>query len=143
MMKRYFEDLLPAEELEQLKYIPTIPEFVEWIESKWHDLPALSDMTRTYTYGEMCERIACKRSLLYGLGLQEGDHVAILDNTTTDAVEMFLAVTSAGYVAIMLPSQLPAPAVIGSCLKFNVRLLAPFMRRRERRGTERRRSSRF
>ena len=124
MMKRYFEDLLPAEELEQLKYIPTIPEFVEWIESKWHDLPALSDMTLTYTYGEMCERIACKRSLLYGLGLQEGDHVAILDNTTTDAVEMFLAVTSAGYVAIMLPSQLPAPAVIGSCLKFNVRLLA-------------------
>ena len=88
MMKRYFEDLLPAEELEQLKYIPTIPEFVEWIESKWHDLPALSDMTRTYTYGEMCERIACKRSLLYGLGLQEGDHVAILDNTTTDAVEI-------------------------------------------------------
>ena len=124
MMKRYFEDLLPAKELEQLKYIPTIPEFVEWIESKWHDLPALSDMTLTYTYGEMCERIACKRSLLYGLGLQEGDHVAILDNTTTDAVEMFLAVTSAGYVAIMLPSQLPAPAVIGSCLKFNVRLLA-------------------
>ena len=124
MMKRYFEDLLPAEELEQLKYIPTIPEFVEWIESKWHDLPALSDMTRTCTYGEMCERIACKRSLLYGLGLQEGDHIAILDNTTTDAVEMFLAVTSAGYVAIMLPSQLPAPAVIGSCLKFNVKLLA-------------------
>lgn len=104
MMKRYFEDLLPAEELGQLKYIPTIPEFVEWIENKWHDLPALSDMTRTYTYGEMCERIACKRSFLYGLGLQEGDHIAILDNTTTDAVEMFLAVTSAGYVAIMLPS---------------------------------------
>ena len=75
MMKRYFEDLLPAEELEQLKYIPAIPEFVEWIESKWHDLPALSDMTHTYTYGEMCERIACKRSLLYGLGLQEGDHI--------------------------------------------------------------------
>ena len=46
-MQKYFEDLLPAEELEQLKYIPTIPEFVEWIESKWHDLPALSDMTRT------------------------------------------------------------------------------------------------
>lgn len=124
MMKRYFEDMLPAEELEQLKYIPTIPEFVEWIENKWHDLPALSDMIRTYTYGEMCERIACKRSFLYGLGLQDGDHVAILDNTTTDAVEMFLAVTSAGYVAIMLPSQLPAPAVIGSCLKFNVKLLA-------------------
>ena len=33
-MQKYFEALLPAEELEQLKYIPTIPEFVEWIESE-------------------------------------------------------------------------------------------------------------
>ena len=27
-MDRYFEDMLPAEELEQLKFIPTISEFV-------------------------------------------------------------------------------------------------------------------
>jgi len=33
-MERYFEAMLPAEELEQLKFIPTIPEFVEWMEKK-------------------------------------------------------------------------------------------------------------
>ena len=120
----YFEEMLPAEELAQLKYIPTIPEFVTWIESKWGDLPALSDTVNTVTYAQMCDAVARKRALLGALGLVKGDKVAILDNTTVEAVEMFLAVTSAGLVAINLPSQLPAPAVVGCCMKFGVKALA-------------------
>lgn len=123
-MKGYFEDMLPAQELEQLKYIPTIPEYLTWIEDKWHDLPALSDTVNTYTYAQMCDAVARKRALLNSSGLEKGDKVAILDNASPEAVEMFLAVTSAGYVAIILPSQLPEQAVIGCCLKFNVKLLA-------------------
>ena len=116
--------MLPAEELEQLKFIPTIPEFVTWIEKKWHDLPALSDTVSVCTYAKMGSDIAHKRALLNSLGLEKGDKVAIFDNTTPEAVEMFLAVTSAGYVAINLPSQLPEQAVIGSCMKFDVKVLA-------------------
>lgn len=97
-MDRYFEDMLPAEELEQLKFIPTIPEFVTWIEQKWYDLPALSDTVSICTYAKMCNDIAHKRALLNSLGLEKGDKVAILDNTTPEAV-------------------------IGSCLKFNVKVL--------------------
>ena len=123
-MNGYFENMLPAEELAQLKYIPTMPEFVTWIESKWGELPALSDTVNTLTYAQMCDAIARKRALLGALGLAKGDKVAILDNTTVEAVEMFLAVTSAGYVAINLPSQLPAPAVVGCCMKFGVKVLA-------------------
>ena len=123
-MNNYFEDMLPADELAQVKYIPTIPEFVTWIEGKWGDLPALSDTVNTYTYAQMCEAIAHKRALLNALGLAKGDKVAILDGTTVNAVEMFLAVTSAGYVAINLPSQLPGPAVAGCCMKFGVKVLA-------------------
>ena len=116
--------MLPADELEQLKFIPTIPEVVEWMEKKWHYLPALSHTISTYTYGKMCNDIAHKRALLNNLGLRKGDKVAILDNSTPDAVEMFLAVSSAGYVAINLPSQLPEQAVIGSCMRFDVKVLA-------------------
>ena len=123
-MQRYFEDMLPAEELEQLKFIPTISEFVTWIEQKWQGLPALSDTVNTLTYSQVCSAVAHKRALLNTMGLEKGDKVAILDNTTIDAVEMFLAVTSAGYVAINLPSQLPEPAVVGSCMKFGVKALA-------------------
>ena len=72
------------EELEQLKFIPTISEFVEWIQEKWHNLPALSDTVSTCTYAKMCNDIAHKRALLNSLGLQKGDKVAILDNATPD-----------------------------------------------------------
>ena len=122
-MSNYFPSMLPAEELAQLKYIPTFPEFVTWIEQKWSDLPCLSDTVNTYTYKQVCNAIACKRALLNELGLQKGDKVAIIDNTTVEAVEMFLAATSAGYVAILLPSQLPPQAVIGCCMKFGVKVL--------------------
>ena len=120
----YFPSMLPAEELAQVKYIPTIPEFVTWIEQKWSDLPCLSDTVNNYTYSQVCERVARKRALLNSFGLQKGDKVAILDNSTTDAVEMFLAVTSAGYVAINLPAMLPAQAIVGCCMKFGVKVLA-------------------
>ena len=122
--------MLPAEELAQVKYIPTLPEFVTWIEQKWSDLPCLSDTVNTYTYRQVCDRVARKRALLNSFGLQKGDKVAVLDNSTTDAVEMFLAVTSAGYVAINLPAMLPPEAVIGCCMKFGIKVLAvgkPFM----------------
>ena len=123
-IKNYFESMLPPEELAQLHYIPTIPEFVEWIETKWADLPALSDTVNTISYKQMCEQIALKRGLFAGMGLVKGDKVAILDGSTVDAVMTFLAVTSAGLVAINLPAQLPPPAVAGCCLKFGVKALA-------------------
>lgn len=106
-----------------MKYIPTVPEFLEWIRAKWTDRPAVSDTVTTYSYAEFCGRIARRRAYLNALGLQKGDKVAIFDLTSIDAVEAFLAVTSAGLVAIMLPSQLPSQAVVGSCAKFGVKAL--------------------
>ena len=123
-MPNYFYDMLPEAEMTQLKYIPTIPEYLEWITAKWADRPALSDKTATYTYAQMGQRIARRRAYLNALGLAKGDKVAIWDRTSIDAVEMFLAATSAGYMAIILPTQLPVQAVVGSCMKFGVKVLA-------------------
>ena len=120
----YFPSMLPADELAQLKYIPTLSEFVTWIEQKWTDLPCLSDTVNILTYRQVCDIVARKRAMLNDLGLQKGDKVAIIDNTTVEAVEMFLAVTSGGFVAINLPSQLPPQAVVGCCMKFGVKVLA-------------------
>ncbi|MCF0177861.1 MAG: acyl--CoA ligase, partial [Bacteroidales bacterium] len=123
-MDNYFYGMLPAEEMAQLNYIPTVPEFVEWIGQKWADRVAVNDLNVKYTYTEFCSRIARRRAFLNGLGLKQGDKVAILERNSIDAVEMFLAVTSAGYVAINLPTALPAPAVAGCCMRFDVSVLA-------------------
>ena len=124
MVLNYFEQMLPLEELKQLPYLPTIPEFLTWIDDKWGELPAVSDSENVFTYHQFCERIACKRALLSGLGLSQGDCVAIQDRTTIDAIEMFLAVTSLGCVALMLPAQLPADSVMNCCSRFGVAVLA-------------------
>ena len=122
-MTHYFYDMIPAEELAQLHYLPTVPEYLDWIISKWADRPALSDTVNTYTYAQMGSRIARRRTLLKEAGLQPGEHVAIFEKNSIDALESFLAVTSAGMVAVMLPAQLPAPAVTGCCAKFRAKAL--------------------
>ena len=119
-MSNYFYDMVAAEDMQQLHYIPTVPEFVDWIGKKYADLPALSDLAHTLTYQEMCERIARRRAFIEGLGLPKGAHIAVFDRNSQDAIELFLAITSAGYVAMMFPSSLPEMAVIGCCMKFDI-----------------------
>ena len=46
-MSNYFYDMVAAEDMQQLHYIPTVPEFVNWIDEKYADLPAISDLAHT------------------------------------------------------------------------------------------------
>lgn len=121
-MGNYFFDMIPAAEKEQLNYIPTVSEFLTWIEKQYADAPALSDPDRVnvFTYKEMCDRIGRRRTVYARLGLKKGAKVAIFDRNSIDAIESFLAVISSGLVAINLPAQLPEPAVVGSCRRFDV-----------------------
>ena len=122
-MGNYFYDMIPVEELAQLRYIPTVSEFVGWIEQKWGDLPAVNDLENKYNYRQFCKRIARRRAYLNSLGLQKGDIVAIFDKNSIAAVELFLAITSNGQTALILPASLPAPAVVGCCAKFRIKAL--------------------
>ena len=122
-MSNYFYDMVPREEMERLPYLPTMGEFVTWMEKTYADMPALSDLAHTITYKEFGERIARRRAVIEGLGLPKGAHIAIFDRNSQDAIELFLAVTSAGYVAMNLPASLPEMALIGSCMKFDIAAL--------------------
>ena len=68
----------------------------------------------------MCSRIARRRSVIASLNLAQGSHIAIFDRNSIDAIELLLAVTSSGMVAVNLPAQLPAEAVTGSCKRFDI-----------------------
>ena len=122
-MNDYFHNMVAAEDMQQLHYVPTVSEFVNWIEEKYADLPAISDLASTLTYKEMCGRIARRRAYIDGLGIPKGSHIAVMDRNSQDAIELFLAITSAGYVAMMFPTSLPEPAVIGCCMKFDIKAI--------------------
>ncbi|MBR6423467.1 MAG: acyl--CoA ligase [Bacteroidales bacterium] len=119
----YFYNMVAAEDMQRLHYIPTVSEFVDWIAAEYADMPAISDLAHTLSYKEMCERIARRRAFIEGLGLQKGAHIAVFDRNSQDAIELFLAITSAGYVVMMFPSALPEQAVIGCCMKFDIAAL--------------------
>ena len=119
-MSQYFYDMLPKEEFERIPYLPTMGQFVDWFTKEYASMPALSDTTNTITYEELGHRVARRRAFIEGLGLPKGSHIAIFDRNSQDAIELFLAVTSAGYVAMNFPSVLPEMAVVGSCMKFDI-----------------------
>ena len=122
-MSNYFYDMLPKEEFERIPYLPTMGEFVNWFTKEYADMPAISDQTNTITYKELGQRVARRRAYINSLGLPKGAHIGIFDRNSQDAIELFLAVTSAGYVAMNFPSALPEMAVIGSCMKFDIAAL--------------------
>ena len=118
--QEYFHSMLPKEEFERIPYLPTMGQFVDWFTKEFAENPAISDLTNTITYKELGERVARRRAYIEGLGLPKGAHIAIFDRNSQDAIELFLAVTSAGYVAMNFPASLPEMAVIGSCMKFDI-----------------------
>jgi len=119
-MSNYFYDMVAPEDMKRLRYIPTTGEFVDWIQKQYAGQPALADGTATVTYDELGLRVARRRAFIESLALPRGAHIAILDRNSRDAVELFLAVTSAGFVAMNLPASLPAQAIAGVCRKFDI-----------------------
>ncbi len=118
--QEYFHSMLTKEEFERLPYLPTMGQFVDWFTKEFAQNPAISDQTNTITYKELGERVARRRAFIEGLGLPKGAHIAIFDRNSQDAIELFLAVTSAGYVAMNFPASLPEMAVAGCCMKFDI-----------------------
>ncbi len=119
-MSNYFYDMLPKEELERLPYIPTVGQFLTWAQQQYGTMPALSDQKSTITYKEFCDRIARRRAFIEEIGLPKAAHIAILDRNSSDAIELFLAITSGGYVAMIFPTMLPQAAIEGACKKFDI-----------------------
>ena len=122
-MDNYFYNMVDAGDMQRLHYIPTVGEFMGWIENEYASLPALSQGGETFTYADMCQRVARRRAFIASLGLKEGTHIGIFDRNSVDAIELFLAITSAGHVAMVFPSGLPAPAIAASCAKFDINIL--------------------
>ena len=119
-MSQYFYDMIPKEEFDRIPYLPTMGQFVDWFTKEYASMPALSDTVNTISYEELGHRVARRRAFIEGLGLPKGSHIAIFDRNSQDAIELFLAVTSAGYVAMNFPSALPEMAIVGSCMKFDI-----------------------
>ena len=100
----YFEKLIEPEILTKLPRYDTFCELLEMCKNDYADLPAISDMVNTITYGELYDRIACRRNFLYRNGFKKGDIIAVLAPNSMYSMELYMAIPTAGCIVIMLPS---------------------------------------
>ncbi len=118
--KKYFYSMLTEEEREILHYIPTVNGLLEFASNQYSILPAVSDGKNFYNYRELYERVAVRRGYLKSLGFKEGDRIAVYSPNTVDAMELYLAIVTSGFVSVMLPAALDGTALAALCRKFTV-----------------------
>lgn len=119
-MENYFYDMIPSDELEQLPYIPTIPELLQKMSVDYAERIAVNHLNTAYSYSELCQRVGRRRMFLRKKFLPLGSKIAVFDRNTLDAIEWFLAITSAGFVVLMLPLQTSASSLPGTIKKFDI-----------------------
>lgn len=122
-MDSYFYNMLTPDEQVHLSYLPTIPNLLNKIEADYSNLPAITEDKETITYNTLIDNIGRRRQFIESLNLPLGSTIAVFERNSRDAIELFLAIMSAGYVVNMLPSQLAGPALAGSLRKFNAKAM--------------------
>ncbi len=119
----YFEEWLLPEERGLIPYTETMTGFVKFITEKYPDHVALSDPTKSVTYAEMGERIARRRQFLAEMEIPAGSNIGLFDVNSIDEVEWFLAVTSFGCTAVMIPAQLSPEVLAGASRLYQLKLI--------------------
>lgn len=121
-MNYFYEKMLP-EERGSIPYVPTTAELVALIGERYADQTALSDDQRDVTYRELVHHIACRRGLLSKMGVQPGTNVGLFGKNSIDIAEWFLAVTSYGCAAVMLPAVMQKEVLAGAVPFYEISLL--------------------
>lgn len=120
MRDDYFYNMVDPEEMETFEYLPTYVELLKKCERDYPDYPAISDKVTTYTYKELISRVARRRDFIYSQGLTSGGKIAVMARNDLDAMELLLAIATAGYTYIMLPNALNDKALMGISMKFGL-----------------------
>jgi len=123
-MNYFYEKMLP-EERSDIPYLPTTADYVDYIGNRYADQVALSDGERTLTFQELADHISHRRSLLNKNGVQRGSNIGLFGKNSIDIVEWFLAVTSYGCTAVMLPPALQPEVLAGAVPFYEISLMIP------------------
>ena len=106
----------------------TIPEFLDGIAAMYGPRPAVSWFTRsleqkTVTYTELNQKITALRRCLLQASMPHGTHIAIASENSLDWIICFLAITSAGHVAVCVDTEQSDDSIRDMILRSDASLL--------------------
>ncbi len=86
--------------------------------SAYAELDAVATAEEKITYGELNRQVALFRTVLANAGVKKGDRVGLYTPNSIDFVKAYLAITTLGAVAVLLPPHLDVTTVFGCSMKF-------------------------
>ena len=107
-----------AETFEKIVDYKTLAAMWEHCAAEYADKTAIVDNGNSYTYAQLNGDVRKFRTVIKNLGLEKGARIILVAPNSYDFVKAFLAITTLGYTAAILPAQLPAQAVFGCTMKF-------------------------
>ena len=84
---------------------------------------AIVDDGRSWTYAQLDDEVKKMRAALKEQGIGVGDNVGVFIPNSVAFVKTFLAITTLGAVAVLLPAHLDAMTVFGCSMKFALKAL--------------------
>ena len=121
--QNFFSAYTVAEEYEKIRTFKCVTEMWNWSVGNFADLVALVD-GKNYTYAEVDKDVAAFRAVLVENGVKAGDKVGVFCPNSYDFAKAFLAATTLGAIAVLLPAHLDNMTVFGCSLKFGLSLIA-------------------
>ena len=115
-----FRPYTKPEDFERIIERESVSEMWESCVEEFADIAAIQDSKTAHTFAELENDAARFRTLLLEKTDNEHNRVAILARNSYDFVKAFIAVTTLGLTAVVMPAHLDKTAVFGCCMKFGV-----------------------
>ena len=121
--RHLFEKYTDKETFESIKEYDTLVEMLEVAVKKHGEEFAITDAGGSYTYNQLDKDVAAFRGVLKANGIEAGARVGIIGANSYSVVMAFLAATTYGCTAVILPMQLDDKTIFGCSMKFGMKAL--------------------
>lgn len=118
-----FAKYTDKETFQRIKYFGTMDNLWNSAVKEFKSNIALQDSNRKFTYIEMDQEVAKFRAVLASNGIKKGDVVGVYAPNSIEWVKAFLAITTSGCLAVLLPPHLPEQALFGLGMKYQMKAI--------------------
>lgn len=113
-----FKQYTDAEEYAKIVDYSSVTEMWQACVASYANSVAIMDAGREFTFAGMDAEVASFRALLLERGVKQGDNVGVFAPNCAEFAKAFLAITTLGAVAVLLPPHLDEMTVFGCSMKF-------------------------
>ncbi len=114
----FFRKCTDAETFAKIVHYPTVGDMWAHSVSEYADCAAISASSGSLTYKELDCEVAKFRTVLKNAGIKCGDRVGMYIPNSIDFAKVYLAITTVGAVAVLLPAHLNEKSVYGCSMNF-------------------------